>query len=61
MIHDTLSEKIFIQYPGKESIKTEEKKREYDFRPKLIINNTEIKDLTLYIASEKLTQLKFNF
>lgn len=46
LIHNTLSEKIFIQYPGKESIKIDEKKQEYDFRPKLSINNTEIKDLT---------------
>ena len=60
LIHDTLSEKIFIQYPGKESIKTEEKKREYDFRPKLIINNTEIKDLTFKEIWTAIIELSIN-
>lgn len=60
LIHSTLSEKIFIQYPGKESIKDKEKKREYDFRPKLIKDNTEIKDLTFKEIWTAIIELSIN-
>ena len=39
-IYETLEgEKIYIQYPGKESAESGDKKRPYDFRPKIILSD----------------------
>lgn len=49
LIHTTLSgEKIFIQYPGKESIRKDDKKRPWDFRPVLYtqMSNEHHKDMS---------------
>lgn len=42
-------EKIFIQFPGKESVRNSDKKKELDFRPKIMKNNGKfLRDLNFY-------------
>lgn len=41
----SVGEKLFLQYPGKES-KRDKNPRERDFRPKIILPNNQVKDLS---------------
>lgn len=60
LLHTTKDkEKIFIQYPGKESISpNDEKIRPWDFKPKLLlVNGTYIKDLSFPDIWDDLTNI----
>ena len=60
LLHTTKNgEKVFIQYPGKETISSNsEKVRPWDFRPKLQLSNgTYIKDLSFPDIWDDLTDI----
>jgi hypothetical protein len=49
LFHSTAcGEDIYIQYPGKESIRENEKKRPWDFKPIIFINKEKQKDFSFY-------------